>query len=179
MRQGEGYALAGLAGLAEAEEDGEGACRLYEEALALRREQGEKGTVAETLVALGRLEVAQGKIENATAHLAEALVLARETKEPGSILGAIVERARLPDGDVQAALAALAEHEERVGHAAKMNARFRLWELTQDKTHLEEAHRLPCFMRDHAPEEDRDSMIHNVPLHRDIMKAWEEHGEKG
>jgi hypothetical protein len=31
-------------------------------------------------------------------------------------------------------------------------------------------------MRAHAPEDCRDSMIENVPLHRDIMKAWEEHG---
>ncbi len=33
--------------------------------------------------------------------------------------------------------------------------------------------------RRHAPEDCRDSMIENVLLHRDIMKAWEEHGEKG
>ena len=30
--------------------------------------------------------------------------------------------------------------------------------------------------RAHAPEEDRDSMIEHVPLHRDILRAWEEHG---
>ena len=45
--------------------------------------------------------------------------------------------------------------------------------------HLEEGHRLLRFMRDHAPEDCRDSMIENVPLHRDIMKAWEEHGVGG
>ena len=94
----------------------------------------------------------------------------------GSILAATVERARLPAGDVDAALAALAEHEERVPHAGRMNARFRLWELTQDQTHLAEAHRLLDHMRANAPEEDRDSIIENVPLHRDIVKAWEEHG---
>ncbi len=77
------------------------------------------------------------------------------------------------------ALATLTEHEERVWQRGRMNARFRLWELTQDKTHLTEAHRLLEHLRDHAPEQDRDSMIQNVPLHRDIMKAWEEHGEKG
>jgi hypothetical protein len=31
-------------------------------------------------------------------------------------------------------------------------------------------------LRDHAPEEYRGSMIENVPLHRNVMKAWEEHG---
>ena len=55
----------------------------------------------------------------------------------------------------------------------------RLWELTQDQTHLTEAHRLLEHPRDHAPEDCRDSMIENVSLYRDIMKAWEEHGEKG
>jgi len=87
-----------------------------------------------------------------------------------------VERARLPGGDVEAALAALEEHEERVPHEAKMEARFRLWELTQGKEYIVEAHRLFVHFRDHAPENCRDSLIENVPLHREIMEAWEEHG---
>ena len=131
--------------------------------------------MSSTLVALGRLEAARGEAESAVARLDEALVLARETKRPGTILAATVERARLPGGDADAALAALAEHEERVGHADKMDARLRLWELTQDQAHLNEAHRLLVFMRDHAPEEDRDAMIKNVPLHRDILLAWQQH----
>ena len=28
-------------------------------------------------------------------------------------------------------------------------------------------------MRDHAPDDCRESMIENVPLHRDIAAAWE------
>ena len=165
-RQGEGDGLAGLAALAAAEEDVAKASRIHEEALALRRELGEKVNVAETLVDLGRLEASPDR-------LAEALALARETKSPGTILAATVECARLPGGDIEAALAALAEHEERVEHGVRMNARYCLWELTQDQAHLAEAHRLLAFMRDHAPEQDRDSMIENVPLHRNIMKAWE------
>ena len=153
--------------LAEAEEDAATAVRLHGEALALLRDLGDKSGVASSLVALGRLDA-----ENAAAHLDEALALARETNEPGTILAATIERARLPGGDIEAAVAALAEHEERVGHAGKMEARFRLWELTQDKQHLEEANRLLEHLRDHAPEEDRDSMVENVPLYRDIMKAW-------
>ncbi len=31
--------------------------------------------------------------------------------------------------------------------------------------------RIPLRVREHAPDEDRDSMIENVPLHRDIMRA--------
>ena len=130
----------------------------------------------ETLVALGRLDAARGETQSAATHLDEALSLAREMGSPGTILAATVERARLPGGNAKAALAALAEHEERVGHVGRMYARFRLWELTQDKTHLTEAHRLLVHLRDHAPEQVRESMIENVPRHRDIVKAWGEHG---
>ena len=72
-------------------------------------------------------------------------------------------------------MSALAEHEARTEFPDRLSARFRLWELTGDRKHLDEAHRLLGFMRDHAPEEDRDSMIENVPLHRDIMAAWNSH----
>ena len=112
-------------------------------------------------------------------YRANALALGRETKEPGTILYASIERARQPGGDVEAALAALAECREGVEHYLRMDAHFRLWELTQDRAHLEQAHRLLAFMRDHAPEDCRDSMIENVPLHREITKAWAEHGGTG
>jgi hypothetical protein len=82
-------------------------------------------------------------------------------------------------GDIEAALATLHQHEERVPHYSRMEVRFHLWELTKDKTHLAEAKRLLDFAVEHAPEDCRVSMIENVPLHRDIMKACEEHGEKG
>ena len=141
--------------------------------MALRRELSETGPVAESLTGLGRLEGARGETERAATHLDEALALARATASPEATLCATVERARLPGGDIDAAVAALEEDEESVRHDAKMNARFRLWELTHDRTHLEEAHRLLTSMRDHAPEEDRVTMIENVPLHRDIMKAWD------
>ncbi|MHC4137214.1 MAG: hypothetical protein ACYTDU_19070 [Planctomycetota bacterium] len=60
-----------------------------------------------------------------------------------------------------------------------MEARHRLWKLTKDKAHLTEAHRLLSFARDNAPEDCRESMLENVPLHRDIMRAWEKHGGEG
>ncbi len=39
-----------------------------------------------------------------------------------------------------------------------------------------EAHRRLTFQSDHAPKEYRISILENVPLHRDIVAAWEEHG---
>ena len=35
-----------------------------------------------------------------------------------------------------------------------------------------EAHGLLTHLRDHAPEEYRETMIANVPLHREIIDAW-------
>ena len=61
-------------------------------------------------------------------------------------------------------------------HHEKMEARFLLWKATQDPSHLQEAHRLLCALRDHVPAEYRDSMIEKTPLNRDIMAAFEEHG---
>ncbi|MHC4491830.1 MAG: serine/threonine-protein kinase [Planctomycetota bacterium] len=175
-RRHEASSLQGFAWLAECEGDLDEALRLYGECLTLGRELGEKGTVALRLVAAARIEAGRGEAESARTRLAEAQTLAEETKTPGLILAATVEQTRLPGQDVDTALAALEEHEERADHGTKMKARFRLWELTKDKTHLAEAKRLLDFAVEHAPEEYRDSMIENVPLYRDIMKAWEEHG---
>jgi tetratricopeptide (TPR) repeat protein len=179
LRQVEGHALASLASCTEAAGDTEAALRLHREALAIRREVDEKDGVAETLVALAAIGLKRDDGAGAIAHLEEALALARKVDAPGTILLATVHRARLPGGDMAAGLAVLEKQAERVSHDTKMEATFRLWELTQDKAHLEEAHRLLCYARDHTPEDCRASMLENVPLHRDIMKAWEEHGAGG
>jgi Tfp pilus assembly protein PilF len=165
-----------LASLSDTEGDAEAALRLCGDALALRRQMRQKARVAETLVSLGRTRLAQGDGDKALADLEEALPLARAVQQPVTILLATVYRARLSGGDVEAALAALEEHGQRVPHDNKVEARFRVWELTKDKTHLTEAKRLLDFAVEHTLEEYRTSMIENVPLHRDIMRAWEEHG---
>ena len=163
--------MEGLGSVAEQRGDPEDARRYYEDALTLRREISYTSGVTTTLLALGRLDATQGDERAATVHIEEAVALAGELKSPGAILSAAIERARLPGGDIQAALAAFAEHEERVGPEGEMNARFRLWELTNDKAHLTKAHRLLEHLRAHAPEDCRETMIENVPLHRDIMNA--------
>jgi tetratricopeptide (TPR) repeat protein len=178
-RRPEGYGLHWLGELHAQIGDRNTARRFLEDALALRREISYPSGIATTLISLGRLEAETGNVDAASSLLDEARTLARETNLPGTILAATVEQARLRGGDVQAARAALAEHEERAGHSERVNARFRLWQLSQDMADLVEAHRLLCFARDHAPEDCRTSMIENVPLHRDIMKAWAKHGENG
>ena len=149
---------------------------LYESALALRREIGYQKGVADTLIALGQLDTATGDERGAAARFDEAIALAREFKTTSNLVLAVAHRALLPGGDVAIALEALQKHESSAIHTEKMEARFVLWKATQDAEHLTEAHRLLQELREHAPEEYRDSMVQNVPLHRDIAAAWEEHG---
>jgi predicted TPR repeat methyltransferase len=162
--------------LAEHEEAPDEALRLYGESLALWRELVQERAVAQSLVAMARIEATRGDVESARTRLEEALALAQEVSDSQTTLAATVESARLPGGDVDAALAALKEHGDRVEHAHRMDVCFRLWELTGDETHLQEAHRLLDHLVENAPEKYRETMIENVPLHRDIMAAWREHG---
>ena len=52
-----------------------------------------------------------------------------------------------------------------------MESRWWLWKATQDTAHLAESWRLLQHLRDNAPEEYRETVINNVPLHRDIATA--------
>jgi hypothetical protein len=60
-----------------------------------------------------------------------------------------------------------------------MNARFRHWKASGGVRYLKEAWGHLQHVRDHAPPEYRDTMIENVPLHREIAAAWAEHGRGG
>jgi hypothetical protein len=52
-----------------------------------------------------------------------------------------------------------------------MEAHFCLWKATGDRAHLAGAHDLLHELREHAPHQDRDSMLDRVPLHRSIREA--------
>jgi len=93
---------------------------------------------------------------------------------PGAKLHAQCFRALLAEDEVAPAIALLGM--ETVAPDVEMEARFLLWEATRDETHLSEAHRLHRQLRDATPDDYRESLL-SLPLHEDIMKAWEEHGE--
>jgi len=65
---------------------------------------------------------------------------------------------------------------EYVGQGVQREARLRLWEMTGDRTHLEDAYRLLCLALGTAPAEHHEAMFDKVALHRESMEAWEEHG---
>jgi len=169
-------ALRGLATVAEERGAPETAYRLYEQTLAHWREQNQSDAATLALTALARLDAARGDAARAAARLDEARALGRGSGSAGTILSAAVERARLPGGDAQRAVRALEESAGRVNLPTRMSARLRLWELTGDFTHLEEAHGLLACAIDHAPPDCRETMVENNRVHRAIASAWKEHG---
>jgi tetratricopeptide (TPR) repeat protein len=172
-RSNEGYLLHELGELAEREMRTDDAKRHYAAAVRKWREAGRPDDVGLTLVARGRLALSEGDRETARASLEEALQLAAEFKHPGACVLGAVYQASLPDGDPATALAVLAEYEDRCRHREKIEARHVLYKLTRDRAHLAIAGELLEYLREHAPEELRDSMPNN-PLFRAIFRACEE-----
>jgi tetratricopeptide (TPR) repeat protein len=123
------------------------------------------------LVSLGNLEVEAGRKTRAQRILKRGLRLARRLGAGSFIVEATAALALLPGGDAQAALDAYGLHEEALQQRDRMRLRFRLWQATGDRAHLDEAHRLLIEIRDLAPSEFRESMIAKIPLHREIVLA--------
>jgi tetratricopeptide (TPR) repeat protein len=166
-----GYACRASADRALATGDATAAAALYAEALNTAREVKFAAAEAESLVGLGRLHARAGRIEEAAARLGEALETARRMDEPNSFALAAAIRAALPGGDPAAAAKTLDDLGTRPWHVARMEARFWLWKATQDRAHLAESWRLLVHLRDHAPEENKVTVMENVPLHREIAAA--------
>jgi hypothetical protein len=57
-----------------------------------------------------------------------------------------------------------------------MQARFMFWQATRDRDQLVAAHRRLVSLKYLAPEGCADSILEDLPLHKEIMKAWEGHG---
>ena len=118
------------------------------------------------------LRAAAGDGEGGRESLAAARELAAEIGVPGFETVARCELACLPGGDAADALAAFAEHEERLDAAERREARLLIWKATGDGAHLAEAKRLLDESVAHADPETRASMLTNLRLNREIMAAW-------
>jgi len=170
-RRIEAWILDWLAQVAARREDFEDATRHAERALEIRRVVRDRNGAAETLVTLGRIEGALGKDDEATEHLTAAMHLAREMDQPNTLAVAAALHGLLPHGTTGTALEVLQECEPRLRHREKIETRFALWKVTKDRAHLDEAHRHLEYMREHAPEKYRASLVDEVPLHREIAQA--------
>ena len=55
----------------------------------------------------------------------------------------------------------------------RMEARFALWKATENTEHLREAHLLLCLVRENSPPQHRQTLVAEVPIHREIQEASE------
>ncbi|MHC5044743.1 MAG: serine/threonine-protein kinase [Planctomycetota bacterium] len=169
------WAILTLGQIAWAERDRDRAEPLVKDALERVRAIGVPEYVANALLTLA--EVAEDD-DRKRVLLEESIAVAEEGGAGGEAAVAGAMLAEL-GGDAAAVAAALEEQADAMRGEQRMRARFLLWRATGDRSHLIEAHRLLTHMHDHAPEDCRTPMIENVPLHRDITRAWEEQGLPG
>jgi tetratricopeptide (TPR) repeat protein len=175
-RRLEGYAHFQLGCIAAHGGDFTTADRDFEASTAILREIEAKGLVAEVLTAWGRSFVRRGRADDARRLLSEALALAEKAGAPGETALASALLAVLPGGDVEGAKRRFAELGPRMGFVRRMEADFLLWRATSDRAHLESAHRALSALRADVPDEYRESIVANVPLHREIVAAAKEAG---
>ena len=168
-----GAAWAAAGRVAEAAVDLDRAERCYAEAVRLGRETENVEALLPSLLKQATFLVRRDRPDAAREILENAIAKARDARLPGPLALATALRATLPGGDPARALEVLEASAERLPAAAKMAARFHLWEATGDRAQLEAAHRLLLAARDHAPEPYRTPMLADVPLHRAIVDAWE------
>ena len=170
----QGYWLHELGAVSKQAGDFVRAHSFFKEALSLRREIGYPSGVAATLSSLGDLLLDQGRGEQAVPFLEEALSLVKEKGMPRTEVVVLCRLALLPDGDTQTALETLTAKQDQLGPPEQRSARFLLFRATKDEAHLVEAKHLLDYLVEHAPEDCRESMLKNVRVNRDIMKAWAE-----
>ena len=178
-REGEAHALHNLGATHREDERHADAEESLGASLVVCEEIGRNSLAAETQLILGSLRAAHdrgggGHGEPGRAALEAARDLARDAGLSSVEVLARCELARLPDGDTADALARFTEHEERLGARERREARFLLWSVSRDRTHLEDAKRLMDESLSGVPDEYRDPMRIRLRVNREILAAWRE-----
>jgi len=155
-------------------EDPAAAREHFERALALRRSIDDQSGAAESLVALGRLALAEGDGRGASAVLDEAIELGRTDVRPGLLVLASAHRARASGGAPDEAAALRAKYAGRLRLRERIEADFALHDATGDAAHLDRAYEGLEVARARAPERNRASLVERLPLHRAIVQARNE-----
>jgi tetratricopeptide (TPR) repeat protein len=149
---------------------------LSTEALGIHRAVGQREGEAASLAALGGIRREMGRLDEARSDLTAALDIARAIPAPTVELVAAATMALLPDGDVAAALAALAASESRAVARSAIDVRLILWHATADPVHVQEAKRRLDHFVAHSPADCREPMIANVREFREIAAVAREQG---
>jgi tetratricopeptide (TPR) repeat protein/predicted Ser/Thr protein kinase len=173
-RRSEGYSFHRLGEVEEFAGNESRAEELYRSALDLRRKTGYERGITETLACFGRLCWHQRRLDDARSMLEEAVEIARSIDRPDPLILATAYLSMLPGGDPQLAVDAFEKHGSRAVHHDKMEARYVLWKATGDEEHLRAAHELLMFGHENAPDEYKQSILQNVPLHAAILKDFDD-----
>ena len=148
----------------------------FERSMDLMRELGDQRGEVGAHMALGQLAFEEGGVAEAQDHFDTAIRAATDWQRSDLCAQALAWRARLPGGDVQRALDAVVERGDLSWVSDRMEAWLCLAHAMGSHEHLAEARRLLDHLVEHAPAEYRESMLENVPLHRDILRAWAANG---
>ncbi len=116
--------------------------------------------------------LAEHNTDAARKHLETALEVAQRMQEPDLTVAAMLVLAKLPGGEIDAAVAAYHEFEPRIAAATKAEQLIHLWELTRDDDVLLSGRRLVHTLLVNAPEEYRAG-FHEHPYCKRILAASE------
>lgn len=169
-----GYAAHGLGMVAWWSGDVAEGRRRLEAVEAERRRLGHRTGLADTLVALGALELDAGDAAAAARRLDEAAVLADEVGDPSHALVARLRRATLGPADaatVAALRARRAATRARLRLDEALESAYLLHRLAGAPEDLAEAKALLARVADLAPPDLRASTLERVPLHRAVASA--------
>ena len=117
------------------------------------------------------LRLAQARIDDARTHIDKAIELATPSGAKNALILAHSVAVRLPNRDPSEAVRLLEEDGGRMRALDRMRSYYSLWLGTGDRTHAAAALAELEHLRDNAPEEHRQSIVDDVPLHRAIVAA--------
>ena len=170
--RGEAAAIQNLAELSVRQGDLDAALRGAEEAVRRQRDLENRHGLVTALLLLADVETRLGREPSARARLEELLGIAKADEERDEVVLAQAHRAVLDPRRAAEALATLREHEPYLKHVTRLSVHYMLWRASGARDLLQAAHRYLESTCANAPEEDWVSMLENVPLYRDIVRAW-------
>jgi tetratricopeptide (TPR) repeat protein len=147
--------------------------RMFRSSLELYRQVGDRRGEARTLIHLGRLRRVAGDTEGARGLLENARAIAVQIEAPELSAWAATQAALLPGGEVEDAREAIRRHGPRLEVSQQLDALLAIWQAGGGTEDLAMAHETLMRVQDQTPEEYRESMIENVPIHKAITEAWE------
>jgi tetratricopeptide (TPR) repeat protein len=159
-----------LAELAVVEGDDARADERFRKAVEHARALGTTREIARALTAHGGFLARAGRSAEALPVLEEAQRLAAASDTASAIALAACHRALCEPDHAAAAAEAFAAEAPRLDAGDRLLAHYLLWRGTGEPAHLVEARRLLDAAAASTPEALRESMLTQVPLHRDIVR---------